>query len=69
MPVRSKGRVRLKETPWFSHPVKNNFVQKPKNQPRIGGTYGKRTKQRIRNNDIMMATWNVHTMMQPRKIP
>jgi hypothetical protein len=32
---------------------KKNFVQKPNNQPRISGTYGKRTKQRIRDNDIM----------------
>jgi hypothetical protein len=38
---------------------KKNFVQKPNNQPRISGTYEKRTKQRIRDNDIVMATWNV----------
>jgi hypothetical protein len=47
---------------------KKNFVQKPNNQPRISRTYGKRTKQRIKDNDIVMATWNVHTMIQPGKM-
>jgi hypothetical protein len=40
---------------------KHNFVQKPNNQPQISGTYGKRTQQSTRNNDIAMTTWNVHT--------
>jgi hypothetical protein len=42
---------------------KKNFVQKPNKQPWISGTYGKQTKQRTRNNDIVMATWNVCTML------
>jgi hypothetical protein len=50
------------------HPARSNFVQKPHNQPRINGTYGKRTKQRIRNSDIMMGTWNVRTILQPGKM-
>jgi hypothetical protein len=41
---------------------KKNVVQKPNNQPRISGIYWKRTKQRIRNNDLVMATWNVCTI-------
>jgi hypothetical protein len=45
-----------------------NIVQKPNNQTRISGTYGKCTKQRISNNDIVMATLNVCTMLQPGKI-
>jgi hypothetical protein len=47
---------------------KKNFVQKPNNQPRIGGTYGKRAKQRTRNNDIVMANWNIRTMLQLGKM-
>jgi hypothetical protein len=47
---------------------KNNFVQKPNNQPQISGTYRNRTKQRIRSNDIVMATWNVRTMLQMQEI-
>jgi mRNA deadenylase 3'-5' endonuclease subunit Ccr4 len=38
-------------------------VQKPNNQPRVSGTYGKRTKQRIRSNAIEMAAWNGRTML------
>jgi hypothetical protein len=48
---------------------KQIVVQKPNNQPRIGGINRKRTKQRIRNNDLVMAIWNVLTMLQPRKMP
>jgi hypothetical protein len=40
---------------------KKNYVQKLNKQPRISGTYGKRTKQRIRINDTVMASWNVCT--------
>jgi hypothetical protein len=65
MPERSKGRVQTKRDTlvvqvggWAwglqPHPVKRIVVQKPNNQPRISGTYGKRTKQRIRNKDIAM---------------
>jgi hypothetical protein len=32
---------------------KKDVVQKPNNEPRIGGIYWKRTKQNMRNND-----WN-----------
>jgi hypothetical protein len=69
MPERSKGRVQTKRDTlvlpgWglgmrlTSSSCKKNF-EKPNNQPQISETYGKRTKHRTRNSDIVMATWNM----------
>jgi exonuclease III len=45
-------------------------VKKPKVQPRIGRTDGGRTGnvKRTMIKDVIMATWNVRTMMQPARM-
>jgi exonuclease III len=51
-------------------PVKDNYVQIPKDQPQTGRLDGRRTGKRKKTmmKDITMATWNVRSMMQPRKM-